>query len=123
MKRAKKKHTLRWKLAGIALAGIAAGVLLMVLSCKVAHSEKTRQAPALAPVSAAPAAPADAPRPSGPPSQPPARETAAQSLSGLLFMFSLLAFAVPIICIGWIVVDIHRSRPAWKTQKKYPRRR
>jgi len=123
MKRAKKKHTWRWKLAGIALAGIAVGVLLMLLSRKVVHSAKTPQASTAPSAATAPAAPAEAPRPGKSPSEPPARETAAQSMSGFLFMFSLLSFGVTILCVGWIVVDIRRSRPAWKTQKKYPRRR
>ena len=123
MKRAKKKHTLRWKFVGVALAGTAAGVLFMVLSVNVAHSEQTPQATAVTPTATAPAAPADAPGPTEPPTQPPAGKDATQSMSGLLFMFSLISFAVPIICIGWIVVDIRRSRPAWKTQTKYPRRR
>jgi len=122
MKSAKKKqkHTLRWKIAGFGLAGIAVGVLLMVLSLKVAHSEQTPQAPAVTPATTAPA---DVPTPEEPPSQPSPGKAAAQGMSGMLLLFSLVSFAVTVICIGWIAVDIYRSRPAWKTQTKYPRRR
>lgn len=123
MKRDKKKHTFRWKLAGFALAGLAVGVLLMFLSFKVAHSEQTPQASTVTPADTAPAAPSNAPGPYVPPSQPSSEKAAAQNMSGMLFMFSLVSFAVTIICIGWIVVDIRQSRPAWKTQTKYPRRR
>jgi len=128
MKRAKKKHTFRWKLAGVALAGIAVGALLMFLSATIESSEQTPQASAVTPVATAPATTAPAgpsrtPDPGAPPSSPSPEKAAAQNMSGMLFLFSLVAFAVAIIGIGWIAVDIYQSRPAWKTQTKYPRRR
>lgn len=45
---------------------------------------------------------------------------AAQRFSGLLLLFSLMGFALGAICVGWVVYDIRRSRPAWMTQTKYP---
>jgi len=128
MKKTKKQNTFRWKLAGIALVGLVFGALLMFLSIKIARSDEAPQAStATAPATTAPAATAPAaPDGRSSPAVPTPAErakAAAQSMSGLLLMISLLGFAVTIICIGWIVVNIHQSRPAWKTQTKYPKRR
>jgi hypothetical protein len=44
-------------------------------------------------------------------------------MGGLLLLFSLMCLGLCGICIGWIVYDIRRSRPAWMTQTKYPVRK
>ena len=44
-------------------------------------------------------------------------------MSGVLLLFGLMGFTVSGTCIILLVIDIRRSRPAWKTQTRYPRRR
>ena len=41
-------------------------------------------------------------------------------MGGLTLLFSLMAFTLGITCVGWVIYDIRRSRPAWITQTKYP---
>ena len=123
MKRSKLKHRDRFKAGGIVLAALVVGLGLLVLSRMIAPAgEPTSTAPVGEPTSTVPAsapAPGRGPLPANPPV--PGRG-AALNMSGLLLMFSLVSFAVAGIGIGWIVFDIRRSRPAWKTQKKYPKK-
>jgi hypothetical protein len=49
----------------------------------------------------------------------PARDPAV-SLSGILLMFSVACFLLTGVCVGWIVQVYRKSRPAWKTQTRYP---
>lgn len=48
------------------------------------------------------------------------RQAAGERLAGLLLLFGLMAVGLCLIGAGWVVYDIRRSRPAWKTQTKYP---
>jgi len=133
MKRSKEKTKKRLKAAGLGLGCLAIGIFLFYLRSVVlqrAETQSTTQ-PAVAATLPADMTPQNTTRPAGQdPNQPldpntPAEQhkAMAQGLSGLLLMFGLLAIAVTIICAGWIVWDIRQSRPAWKTQTKYPRRR
>lgn len=108
----RQKHTssFRLKLIGAALLSVLAGVALIALS-RVVMSAPAEEAMATAPASA----PADAPP------TPSRRELANQQLGGLVLIFGAAGILLGLIFIGWIVYDIHQSRPAWKTQKKYPR--
>ncbi|MBI4579296.1 MAG: hypothetical protein HY718_06310 [Planctomycetes bacterium] len=120
----------RAKAAGIAAGALVVGVGLIVLSrVLVASAEKAAAAetrPATATATAA--APADHPPPDGEPHHPPAgrdqpassKALAAQRLGALLLLFGLMGVGLAVLCTGWIIYDIRRSRPAWKTQTKYP---
>jgi hypothetical protein len=44
-------------------------------------------------------------------------------MSGMLLLFSMAGFVVTVIALGWVFYDIRRSRPKWKTQTKFPKRR
>ncbi len=130
MKHKQAKHTGRWKVTGMSAAFFAIGIGLIVLSNIVLESGESAVAPedgstASAPAASAPASPATAPADGGDgPVDPLARrKAAAQSMSGMLLLVGLMSFGFGAICAGWVVYDIHRSRPAWKTQTKYPRRK
>ncbi len=125
------KHTGRWKVAGLSAVFFAGGIVVLFLSNLVMRPvesavAKEKSAAASAPTSA-PASTAPATAPAGgedPASNPLARKkAAAQSLSGMLLLIGLMGIGFGVICAGWVVYDIYRSRPAWKTQTKYPRRR
>ena len=121
MKQAKKSHN-RLKAIGIGIAGLAAGIVLIVLSLKVAPPPKdagTGPSAATAPATSAPATT----WPAGEENDERRSRASAQNLSNLIFMFGMLSFGVTAICAGWVVYDIRRSRPAWMTQTKYPRKR
>ena len=122
MKHKSNKTKNRLKASGIALAGLAVGIGLIIASFHFSRVGKA-QAPATGPAPASQPAPASAPASGEKPARPPAREAAAQNMSGLFLMFALVSFAVSGIAIGWIVYDIRHSKPAWQTQTKYPRRR
>jgi len=116
MARSKAQGRFRARLfayAGLALGG---GVVLLVLSQTVKPS---------GPVGATATAPATGDEAAPPTDEPaaPEEETAAENMSGLLLLFSMAGFVLFIFFTGWIVLDIHNSRPAWKTQTKYPKRR
>jgi len=102
------RKVFRRKLILIALAALAGGVLLLSLSLYVAPSGEETQATAGAPSDELPQ---------------PAREQSAQNLSGLILLFGLALFALTVICIGWLVIEIYNARPAWKTQTKFPKKR
>ena len=113
MARTKPRRKVRLKPIAYALAALVAGLVLLVLSQLV----KPAPQPEAAPTASAPAEPAE-PEPS-----PGGNETTAMNLSGLLLLFGAAGFLICIICIGWLVVEIRKARPAWKTQKKYPKMR
>jgi len=121
MKHKPTRHTTRWKIAGLAAAFVAAGAVLIYLNALVLRSpEASDQHNAAASVPAT-TAPADGGGPS--PGPVDRRKAAAQSMSGLLLLLGLVALGFAGVCVGWVAYDIYRSRPAWKTQKKYPKRR
>ena len=98
------------KPTGYGLSALAAGVLLLWLSAlvnptKPGSSQTTTSAPAENPTPDDPAT------------------VAAENLSGLLGLFGLICLALTAICAGWLVINVRKSRPAWKTQTKYPRKR
>lgn len=132
MKHKHVKHTGRWKVAGLSAAFLVGGIVLIILSNLVLSPVESpgaggKTVAASAPAASAPAtsAPATAPAGQGSPISDPAerRKIAAQSMSGMLLLIGLLAIGFGVVCAGWVVYDIYRSRPAWKTQTKYPRRR
>jgi hypothetical protein len=113
-------------MVGLSAAFVAAGAVLIYLNSLVLRSLEVsdRQgATASAPAASAPAttAPADGGSPTPEPGD--RRKAAAQSMSGLLLLLGLVGIGFGVVCVGWVVYDIYRSRPAWKTQTKYPRRR
>ena len=127
MKHKHVKHTGRWKVAGLSALFFAGGIGLLILSNLVLPRDESSAAgrkPAAATALAA-SAPATAPAGQGGPISDPAerRKMAAQPMSGMLLLIGLLAIGFGVVCAGWVVYDIYRSRPAWKTQTKYPRRR
>ena len=115
MKRTKPKPHRRLKAGATALVSLGVGLGLLVVSRIVSPPGK----PGLPAPTTAPA-PAPGPAPAKPPA--PGRP-AALNMSGLLLLLSLVFFAVTLVSVGWIVFDVRRCRPAWKTQKKYPRKR
>ncbi len=126
MKHKTGRHTARWKIAGLAAAFISAGAILIYLNSLVLRSGGGSDQPAAAasaPAGSGPATttPVDGGNPTPAPIDP--RKAAAQSMSSLLLLFGLAGIGFGVICAGWVVYDIYRSRPAWKTQTKYPRRR
>ena len=132
MKHKHVKHTGRWKVAGLSAAFLAGGIVLIILSNLVLRPVESPGADGKAVATSAPAAsapakpaPATAPAGQGSPISDPAerRRTATQGMSGMLMLIGLLSIAFGAVCAGWVVYDIYRSRPAWKTQTKYPRRR
>ena len=110
MTRTKSARRFRYKLIGISLAAVIGGIALLKLSQVVYPSEKQKSTVA-----------ATAPDEQMP--TKPREEDTAQNLSGLLLLFAAASFGLAVICIGWLVVDIRNARPAWKTQKKYPKKR
>jgi hypothetical protein len=112
MARSKSRKRFRYKLIGIALAALIAGIGLLKLSWVVAPSEQ-KTATTSSPVGQTPT---DTPEDED-------QEAGAQSLSGILLLFSMASFGLTGICIGWLVLDIYNARPAWKTEKKYPKKR
>jgi Na+/glutamate symporter len=109
--KSKRDRHAKAKAIGGTVLSVIAGVLLLVLSRAVAPEsppEKTGvEATATAPASQ---------------NQEQRREdAAAESLSGLLLLFATVGFLLACVCVGWLVYEIRRSRPAWKTQTKYPK--
>jgi hypothetical protein len=126
MKHAKPAPKLRLKLALMAVGMAALGALLVYLYIRIqpdpgypaASTTATRPA-TTAPASAPASAPAPTRRP--PPEDPKA--ASARNMSAMLLLFGLMSFTVSGVCVLLIILDIRKSRPAWKTQTKYPRRR
>ncbi len=118
MARSKRHPRFPLKPAAYALLALAVGLALLILSWKVKPSEAPEpEAPATAPATAPAGQPQDGD------SSRSREEAAAENLSGLLLLFSAAGFLLCLICIGWLVVEIRKGRPAWKTQKKYPKMR
>lgn len=118
-----QRQTLSLVLMILGMAAI--GSVLMFFSLKVKPESMytaEEHAPTASSPSSAPAAheqtsPPSARRPTDP------KAAAAQNLSGLLLLFSLVAFAVAGAFLVWLIVSLRRGRPAWQTQQRYPRRR
>jgi hypothetical protein len=107
------------------------GVLLIFLYIKIqpepkrpADTTAASQPAATQPATTAPAsAPATAPAPTRRPPPEDPRAASARNMGAMLLLFGLMSFTVSGVCVVLIVVDIRKSRPAWQTQTKYPRRR
>jgi len=126
MKHKPARHTARWKIAGLAAACAVAGAVLIYLNSLVLRSGEVSDqqvAAASAPAGSGPATTAPVDGGSQTPSPGDRQKAAAQSMAGLLLLLGLVGIGFGVICAGWVVYDIYRSRPAWKTQTKYPRRR
>jgi len=129
MKRTKSRKTKRLKMAGWLLASLAVGLALIYLRVLVIRAADTDSEADTQPAASAPAGeeptpgePA-APSPAGPFRPGDSPDAVAQSMGGLLLMLGLACFGVTVICMGWFVWEFYQSRPAWKKQTKYPRRR
>ncbi len=112
----------RLKAAGIAVAALAGGAILLyaslTLSARAGAAAETPAADAASPASA----PSSAPE-SPEPRTPDHRAAVARSMGSMLLLLSMMAWAVGLIAIAWIVYDIRHSRPRWMTQTRYPTRR
>ena len=111
------------------LLSLIAAATLLVLSQVVVPADQAQTAGAGAttlPAATAPAGPADstpdAPSDDRSPSDKRS-DAAATNLSGLLLLFSMAGFLLCLICIGWLVIEIRKNRPAWKRQTKFPKMR
>jgi hypothetical protein len=111
----------RLKMIAAAAAALAAGVGLIVLSRHLGPTAST-DTPTDTPTATRPDTQPAVPTPGDDPAPVP-QKSATDDLSGMMLMFGVAAVLVSVLCIGWIVVDIRNSRPAWKTQTKYPKRR
>lgn len=104
-----------------AIGSLVLGIVLLICSRLVSPDspDASEQASATA------TAPADEAASESPPggSESEDRQRAARNFSGFLLLFSMCGFVLCLVCIGWLVRDIRRARPAWKTQTKYPRMR
>jgi hypothetical protein len=107
------------KLLGGGVLALAIAVGLFLLSQAVGPASPA--APAVSSPTAT--APATAPADDGEAPAPPQQDSAAQGLSGLLFMFGAAALLVSLLCFGWLAVEIRQRGPAWKKQTRYPRKR
>ena len=105
----------------ISYAGLflVCGVIFLILSRGVvSFADSSLATPHASPAPATSDADDDSGTDDPPPT--PARNPAT-SLSGILLMFSVACFLLTGVCIGWIVQAWRKSRPAWKTQTKYPK--
>lgn len=108
---ARTRNTKRLKVIGYTVLSLVLGVGLLVLSQAIR-----------------PDSPPDEPQPTSTPPEnqdrpAPADEAPAENLSNMMVLFGTAALIGTVIGIGWIVIDIRNSRPAWKTQTKFPRKR
>jgi hypothetical protein len=103
----KGRRRLRLQLVLWATAGLIVGLSLLALS-RAVHPPPPPEAAARSP------APEDGPA-------RPASDTAAANLSAMLFLLALVSLSVPVIAIGWLVVDLRR-RPRWQTRARPLRR-
>ncbi len=88
-----------------------AGALFLIFSRVVVNVTQSNSSPAIT----APGVESPDPEPDAP------VQDASFGLSGILLMFSTASFLMTAVCIGWIVKVYRESRPAWKTQKRYPK--
>lgn len=131
MKNAKHPPKQRLKLALLAVGMAVLGVLLVFLYIQIqpgtnrqANTPAATQPTGSQPATTAPAsAPASAPAPSHRPPPEDPRAASARNMGAMLLLFGLMSFTVSGVCILLIILDIRKSRPAWQTQTKYPRRR
>lgn len=108
---AQHRNTKRWKAIGYTALAFILGVGLIVLSQVIRPSTHPGPAPQTS------SAPTDQdPAPKG-------NDASAQNLSNMMVLFGTAALIGTVIGIGWIVIDIRNSRPAWKTQTKFPKKR
>jgi len=112
MAQSKSKKRFRYKLIGIALLAVVAGIVLLKLSCYFSPDEKAE------PTTTASAPSSDQQTPDKSP-----EEASAQNVAGLLLLFSMACFLLMVLCLGWVAINIYNSRPSWKTQTKYPKKR
>ena len=130
MKHAKPAPKQRLNLILMAVGMAALGALLIFLYIKIQPKPEqlagttatpaTTTAPASAPASAT--SPTSAPASSHrPPIDPKA--ASARNMSAMFLLFGLMSITVSGACVLLVILDIRKSRPAWKTQTKYPRRR
>ncbi len=111
-----RRNLLLW-----ALGALAAGVVLAILSHVVLNSAAATR-PAAEDTPAA-TAPHDSPTPSTQPARSPrsSEQDAAQNLSNMLLLCSLLSFGLSVIAFVWLGREIRRHMiPAWK---RHPKRR
>ena len=129
MKHAKPARKQRTKLILMAAGMWVLGLLLIFLSIQIRPAAEAATPAKPAATASAPAtssAPATRPAPASPPTgrQPlDPGTTVNRNMSGLLLLFGLVAFTVTWVCVILVVADIRKSRPAWQTQTRYPRRR
>ena len=125
MKHAKPAPKQRLKFALMAVGMFLLGALLVFLYIEI-QPGSGRAAPSagIQPTTTAPAsAPTSAPAPTHRPPPVDPKAASARNMSAMLLLFGLMAFTVSGVCVLLIILDIRKSRPAWKTQTKYPRRR
>ena len=122
MKKKPAKKQTRMKAIGLACGGVVVGIFLLWLSWYIVPPPSPAETVSTTQTATAPVKPEHPTKPRQPTDQD-RRRSSAQGLSGLLFMLGLLSLGVSIISIGWLVIDIRRSRPAWMTQTKYPKRK
>lgn len=109
-----RRNLLLW-----ALGALAAGLVLAVLSRVVLHSAAATQ-PASDDQTAT-TAPQDSPATSTQPARnrQSAEQIAAQNLSNMLLLCSLLAFGISMIALVWLGREVRRHMiPAWKRNPK-----
>ncbi|NLX12380.1 MAG: hypothetical protein GXY44_01830 [Phycisphaerales bacterium] len=105
------KNRTRWKVAGYTGLFLVLGIGLLVLSQVIRPSTPTEQVPQTS------TAPVDQDRPA------PGKDASAENLSNMMVLFGTAALIGSVVGIGWIVIDIRNSRPVWKTQTKFPKKR
>jgi hypothetical protein len=123
MKHAKPVSKQRLKLILMAAGMALLGTLLILLYVMIQPGPR-RPADSTAATPPTATAPATAPA-SAPADRPPAdpKAATARNMSAMLLLFGLMAYTVSGVCVLLIILDIRRSRPAWQTQTRYPRRR
>lgn len=108
---AQHRNTKRLKAIGYTVLALVLGVGLIVLSQIIRPSAPPEQ------VAQTSSAPNDQDQ------SKTRHDASAQNLSNMMVLFGTAALIGTVIGIGWIVIDIRNSRPAWKTQTKFPKKR
>lgn len=115
-----------WKPILYGLLALTGGIALLSLSQYIKHQAPTTQPASTAPA-AATTAPASPDQPTSPgPGRLPRRsrpDGPYAGLSNLLLLFGAASLLVFCVCMGWLVVKIRNSRPAWQRQTKFPKMR
>lgn len=115
MKRPATHRRRRLKLLLGVLTALSASAGLLVLSAWLSPPPPPRAAP-----SPTASGPASAPAERAPPVDPYA---AARSLSGMVQLLGLSGLLAAAWFLILLIGDVRQSRPAWKTQHRYPKRR